>query len=59
VRGSIDVEAYNNSFFETKGESFRHPLLTFLDKAPREIEVARPTDVLGYKAAKIYLHLTI
>jgi hypothetical protein len=50
-----------NSFFEIKGESFRHPLLTFLSKVPgrhAEIEVVRPKDMLGFKAAKIGLHLT-
>ena len=51
-----------DSFFEKKSETFRHPLLSFLDKAHAErvaIEVERPQDVLGFKAAKIYLHLVV
>src|SRR5437868_325491 len=51
-----------DSFFEKKSEMFRHPLLAFLEKARAErvaIEVVRPDDVLGFKAAKIYLHLTV
>jgi hypothetical protein len=51
-----------DSFFEKKSETFRHPLLSFLEKAHAEqatIEVVRPEDVLGFKAAKIYLHLIV
>jgi len=50
-----------NSFFGSKGSKFSHPLLTFLEgiQADRkEIEVSRPKDTLGFKAAKIYLHIT-
>ncbi|HSW46738.1 MAG TPA: hypothetical protein VLM89_14340 [Phycisphaerae bacterium] len=50
-----------NSFFGDKGEPYRHPLLTFLDRTSAErveVETVRPKDVLGYKGAKVYLHVT-
>jgi len=50
------------SFFGNKGESYRHPLLTFLERFPAdrvEIETVRPKDLLGFKGAKIYLHMTV
>lgn len=51
-----------NSFFGNSGSSFSHPLLTFLENTEaerKEIQVVRPKDTLGFKAAKVYLHLTI
>src|ERR1039458_291197 len=43
------------------GQDFEHPVLRYID-AQRpdriEVEVVRPRDVIGFKAAKLYLHLT-
>jgi hypothetical protein len=51
-----------DSFFEKRKETFRHPLLTYLDGAHPDsasIEVMRRGDVLGFKASKIYLNLVV
>lgn len=51
-------------FRQTKEDTFTHPLLHRIDEAMKRadveklvVEVLRPKDVLGFKAAKLYLHM--
>ncbi len=49
-----------NTFFDNKADAFRHPVLTFLENIPAEnvkVDVVRPRDTLGFKAARIYLRI--
>lgn len=56
-----DLEGY---FHQNTDEEYNHPLLRIVDEAEKNpevtrvaVEVSRTKDVLGFKPAKLYLHL--